>query len=800
VTALLDVEATPAVAALPVTVVGSTPAPLTIVDGVPVVNAPTKFVATVLGFLGFNPFADNAGGTPTPSPALVFAWGLWQQINRRVFNSHPVLSPSEPTTNSDGTVSGSLGASDPDQDVLTYTLVTAPEHGTVVINPDGTYVYTPDADYARELSASGGGAGSDSFTVSVSDDTAVNGSHLHWLSATAESSGTSTVAVTITPTNTDPVLSVSSSPSGASTVYTVSRTDADDDAVTVSASTPAHGSIVDNGDGTWTYTPNLDYAHGLSAGGSTVAGSDVIVFSAADGHGGGDEVTVTPVIAPANADPTVHATSTANSDGTTTYVLTPVDADGDVTTIAISPEPQHGSLTVITDAAGGPMIIYVPDPTYSHALAEQGSTLSMTDAFTVDIDDGHGGLTSTTLTPAITPANVGPTATSTVQGSPVTAATSYSVWYTPRGVAAISPDGKTYYVANIGNSTVTIVNIATGLKQTSTVGSEPAYIALSPDGTRAYVTNYSTVSVINTLTGRTIGPEIPVGSDTYGVQVTPDGKYVYVASRSTGSVSVINTSTAKVVQSIPVSAVYGLAITPSGDRVYVTNMSSVGTVSVIDADPTHATYNTVVATIPVGASPSEVAIGPDGTRAYVVNETSGTVSVIDTDPVSVHYNTVIATIALGSSPTGVAVSPDGSRAYVAVNGANRIAVIDTGTNKVLGTVAVTAPRSMAVSPDGTTLLVSSSWGSTSAAVAIPTGVVHGAVTGADADGDTVTYSLATAPTKGSVVLDQTTGTWTYTSTVPGTVDADSFVVAVSDGHGGTTTVPVAVGSGASTSV
>ena len=58
-----------------------------------------------------------------------------------------------------------------------------------------------------------------------------------------------------------------------------------------------------------------------------------------------------------------------------------------------------------------------------------------------------------------------------------------------------------------------------------------------------------------------------------------------------------------------------------------------------------AATNHVVATIPVGLSPSSVAIAKDGTRAYVVNNVSGTVSVIDTAS-----NHVVATVPVGIGP------------------------------------------------------------------------------------------------------------------------------------------------------
>jgi len=56
----------------------------------------------------------------------------------------------------------------------------------------------------------------------------------------------------------------------------------------------------------------------------------------------------------------------------------------------------------------------------------------------------------------------------------------------------------------------------------------------------------------------------------------------------------------------------------------------------------------VIATIPVGLSPDQVTILPDGSLAYVTNQLDQTVSVID-----IATNTVIDTIPGFNGPTGI---------------------------------------------------------------------------------------------------------------------------------------------------
>ena len=68
----------------------------------------------------------------------------------------------------------------------------------------------------------------------------------------------------------------------------------------------------------------------------------------------------------------------------------------------------------------------------------------------------------------------------------------------------------------------------------------------------------------------------------------------------------------------------GVAV--SGGKAYVTNQAT-GTMTVVNlAD------NSVLATVPVAASPTAVLLNSAGSRAYVTNSTAGTVTVRSTPP------------------------------------------------------------------------------------------------------------------------------------------------------------------------
>jgi YVTN family beta-propeller protein len=64
----------------------------------------------------------------------------------------------------------------------------------------------------------------------------------------------------------------------------------------------------------------------------------------------------------------------------------------------------------------------------------------------------------------------------------------------------------------------------------------------------------------------------------------------------------------------------------------------------------------VVATIPVGRRPWNMALTPDGRKLYVANGRSDSVSVIDTAALK-----VVAQIAVGTLPWGVAIARAAAR-------------------------------------------------------------------------------------------------------------------------------------------
>lgn len=134
--------------------------------------APTaQLAAPAVGLVGFlngvvsnllSPFLAPAPNTPEPATPVVWAVLAW--VRRNLFNQAPTITYNPTTSVQTGqTVTGNIGATDPEGDALTYKVTKAPQYGTLTIDQaTGKFTYTPDdINYTA--------AQTDSFTVSVTD-------------------------------------------------------------------------------------------------------------------------------------------------------------------------------------------------------------------------------------------------------------------------------------------------------------------------------------------------------------------------------------------------------------------------------------------------------------------------------------------------------------------------------------------------------------------------------------------------------------------------------------------------------
>jgi len=206
----------------------------------------------------------DSGSTANPDTAIV-------SLTVTPINDAPVARADAYTTAEDAPLTvaapGVLGNdSDADADPLTATLVAGPAHGTLALNADGSFIYTPSADYN----------GPDRFTYKANDGPA--GSNI------------ATVALTVTPVNETPIATGDAYGTAKDTALTVAApgvlaNDTDDDSpalTAVLADGPTNGTLTLRPDGSFAYTPNAGFA-----------GVDRFTYRASDGATQSAPATVT---------------------------------------------------------------------------------------------------------------------------------------------------------------------------------------------------------------------------------------------------------------------------------------------------------------------------------------------------------------------------------------------------------------------------------------------------------------------------------------------------------------------------
>ena len=299
-------------------------------------------------------------------------------------NEPPVANDDTRSTGEDSPVTMDLAANDTDPDgnldPTTVTVLSGPSNGSVVNNGDGTVTYTPDSDYS----------GTDSFTYEVCDTDGLC------------DAATATVTVSAVPdspiANDDAETTAEDTPA----TWDLSANDSDPDgdldptSVTI-LSGPSEGTLVNNGDGTITYTPGAHYN-----------GPDTVVYEICDIGGRCDTATLSITVSAVADDPiaTNDARTTpqdTNVDVTVVANDSDVDGDLDATSATTTVAPSNGS----TIDNGDGTITYVPD-----------SGFTGIDTFTYEVCDGQPVCVTAVVTIDVTPVDVPPVANPDTESTP----------------------------------------------------------------------------------------------------------------------------------------------------------------------------------------------------------------------------------------------------------------------------------------------------------------------------------------------------------------------------------------------
>ena len=685
-------------------------------------------------------------------------------------NDPPVANDDSASGPEDSVIAGNVllgqGAdSDIEGDTLSVAVQTQPTNGSLQLNSDGAYSYTPNTNFNGE----------DSFTYEVSDGTLTD---------------TATVRLTIDAVNDAPVASDDqfSGPfemdvTGNVLTNSGGGADTDIDSDTLSISTalftqPTGGTVMLQSSGVFTYSPNSGFS-----------GTDSFEYTVTDGELS-DTGLVTIVISPAdNLPPTARDDSfSVSEDGMLTGDVLADNGNGSdsdpddtqLTVVGTAQVPQNGSLMLRDDGE----FTYVPDPNFNGI-----------DSFAYQLQDGRGGASQAVVTINVQSVNDAPVAED-------------DLFITQQGMA-ISGDVLALN-GDAADSDIDMDMLAGGV--TLETEAMNGLVELNPDGTFTYTPNSS------------FG-----GADTFVYRVS-DGELSDTATVTIEVNAVVNTPpvaqndnfTVPEDGSLPGNVIVdngnGADSDPDGDRLstLLTNPTMNGEV-LLEADGNftyvpNANFN--------GTDSFSYSIS-DGREGVDVAEVSITVDPVDDIPVAqddtftIAADMVLTGDLLADNGNGADSDPDGGGVTVRptrLRPQNGIAILNldgtfeytptegfSGTDRFSYTLrdadgdVVVAFVNISIDdlPNGAPVAVNDTFVINENAVA--TGNVladNGAGADSDPNGDTLEVSLVTDTVVGELNLS---GDGSFTWTPPaGFAGEDGFVYQISDQNGGSDTAEVRI--------
>ena len=422
-------------------------------------------------------------------------------------------------------------------DVVTFSpqTNTAGLYGTLSVDANGNYIYVLNNTLPVVQGLGVGESLTETFTFSVTDNHGATASN--------------TLTVTVNGTNDLPVLTATTVNIAEGTAITSGTlpqpTDVDvHDVVSFTPQTNAagaYGTFSVDADGNYSYVLNtsLPAVQGLGAGESL---TDTFTVTVSDNHGGTASASVTMHINGSNDVPTVAAATAAIAEDTASVSGTlPAPVDPDLHDV-VSFVPQAGAVgqygTLVLDASGN--YIYTLNNSLP-SVQGLGVGESLTDTFTFTVTDNHGGTGSNTLTVTINGTNDAPVlAATTVNVAEDSTISSGSlpqptdvdvhdvVSFTPLsnapgsyGTFSVDADGKYTYVLNNTLPAVQGLGAGESLTDTFTVtvsdnhgGSSSTVITVSINGSNDAPTVAAATAAI--------AEDTPTVSGTLPAPVDPD--------------------------------------------------------------------------------------------------------------------------------------------------------------------------------------------------------------------------------------------------------------------------------------
>lgn len=198
--------------------------------------------------------------------------------------------------------------------------------------------------------------------------------------------------------------------------------------------------------------------------------------------------------------------------------------------------------------------------------------------------------------------------------------------------AKFGPDGLLYVTSEVAQSIDVIdPHKKKIVASIATQRPESHMLVISSDGKRGYTSNVGngTVTALD-LAARKPYAVIPVADVAQRIALSVDDRWVFTADQKQPRLAVIDTSTLKVVNWIPLPAIgYGSAPTADGNWLLVA-LPSAKQVAVVDLAEMK-----VARTVAVPEGPQEILMRPDASVAYVSCNAAAKVAVIDLNKWSV---------------------------------------------------------------------------------------------------------------------------------------------------------------------
>lgn len=724
----------------------------------------------------------------------------------RLFNDPPVASSPSISTAEDTPKAGLITATDADGDALTYTVITQPLHGGVVLNINGTYTYTPTTNYN----------GTDSFAIAVSDG---NG-------------GTAnvTIPVVVTPVNDPPtanpdvksvfedIVTIVSAANGL--VSNDTDIDGDDQLLVINYSIagiagvqfmdsdvliPGIGVINIGYAGNYRFTPVANY-HGLVP---------VITYTINDLHGpnGSSTSTLTlmvgdindppsfvkgaDLIIPINSAPQTHnnwATmlrkGPANessqlldfiltNDKNSLFAIQPaIDANGKLTYIPAANQYGKATVTVQIHDNGGTVnggIDISTAQTFVIAIKPVGITDTYTTTKNVPLissvtsNDGASGIGTMVIAGTINPLN---------------------------GSVIINPDGTIKYTPN--NNYIGTDSYSYLLRTPDGVDSDPITVNIivvnsAPVGAAnvASTNEDQTLTVLDGATGA--NGDILMNDSDFDNDPLTVSSFTYPGINGTPIIG----------NPYLIPGVGSITINANGSYQFIPLPDYNGTVPLITYTITDgtaiATSTLSIIVNPVNDAPLAVANINTTPEDVILMVNDGSIGDILLNDIDIDGDVLYITSYTIAGLTGV--QPVGSS--VLISGIGTITIYANGSytfvpflnfNGVVpqiiytasdGSLTATSTLNITVTPVNDLPIASSATITT-----LEDTPKNGVITATDADGDVLVYTVTTQPANGTVTLNGG-GAYIY-SPKPNFNGNDSFTVTISDGKGGTITITITV--------